>query len=116
MHRVKIIQTPPQTRQTRAISMSSVSLSTGKTAATQNKANEMDTYGLINNIMMVTMIIFGLCFLCHCIIGLFTLLHSWFGDITDCGIWPNLQLVWWHSNKCMIYNILTIRYIINMYR
>ena len=101
--------------QTQMEEMSSTQSSTPPTVtATQNKMSKStpfryDKYKMINGILTASMLTFTFAYQLHDLLNLFGIPYQWFGFVTDCGVWPNLAAVMWHTAKCSIYNIYVLR-------
>eukprot|EP01084_Bolivina_argentea_P258676 436192_1 len=87
----------------------STSSYTNRSSKRKKSVSKETNYKSLNTFLTILMLIFTFAFQLHILLGMFGVMYKWFGNIKYCGFFSNLASIFWHSAKCVIYNILILR-------
>eukprot|EP01084_Bolivina_argentea_P151475 264378_1 len=63
----------------------------------------------MNHVLVISTLLFTLLHNTWDLLGIFGSWYTWFGKLSDCGLFTNVAVIWWHCAKYSMYYIFLLR-------
>eukprot|EP01084_Bolivina_argentea_P151476 264381_1 len=64
---------------------------------------------IMNHVLVISTLLFTLLHNTWDLLGIFGSWYTWFGKLSDCGLFTNVAVIWWHCAKYSMYYIFLLR-------